>query len=233
MDVQSLEIMPVRVRLAAILRKSILSGELKNGQELSLTGLAEEFNVSRTPVREAFQILEQEGLLQLRMNRGAIVKGIDEKFIQDHFDMRILLEGEAAFRAAERGMDVSALMQEQNRAEARFLTMDPDEYGKYNQELHVAIWRAADNQKLYDCLSGLWNGPSIGRSVEPEDHRAKSIQEHGYILRCIDRRLAEEARAAMSEHIRRSKKNMLESFRQEGGLTASGQQRDLSAPAET
>lgn len=213
---QSLEIMPVRVRLAAILRKSILSGELKNGQELSLTELAEKFNVSRTPVREAFQILEQEGLLKLRMNRGAIVKGIDAKFIQDHFDMRILLEGEAAFRAAERGMDLSSLQQEQSRAEERSQTMDPEEYSKYNQGLHVAIWTAADNQKLYDYLSGLWNGPSIGRSVEPEEHRAKSIQEHGHILRCIARRQAEEARDAMRAHIQRSKNNILESFRQEG-----------------
>lgn len=212
---QSLEIMPVRVRLAAILRKSILSGELKNGQELSLTELAAQFNVSRTPVREAFQILEQEGLLQLRMNRGAIVKGIDEKFIQDHFDMRILLEGEAAYRAAQRSMDVSALHQEQNQAESRFLTMGAEEYGKYNQDIHVAIWRAADNQKLYDYLSALWNGPSIGRSVEPNDHRAKSIQEHGFILRCIEQGLAEAARDAMRQHIERSKQNILDSFQQE------------------
>lgn len=71
-----------------------------------MTDLAAKFNVSLTPVRVAFQILEQEGLLKLRMNRGAIVKGIDAKFIQDHFDMRILLEREAAFRAAQRGMDI-------------------------------------------------------------------------------------------------------------------------------
>lgn len=212
---QPLEILPVRVRLAAILRKSILSGELKNGQELSLTELAEQFNVSRTPVREAFQILEQEGLLKLRMNRGAIVKGIDAKFIQDHFDMRILLEGEAAFRAAERGMDLSLLQQEQSRAEERSRTMEAEEYSKYNQGFHMAIWTAADNQKLYDYLSGLWNGPSIGRSVEPEEHRTKSIQEHGHILRCIAQRQAEEARNAMRAHIQRSKNNILESFRQE------------------
>lgn len=212
---QSLEILPVRVRLAAILRKAILSGELKNGQELSLTELAEQFNVSRTPVREAFQTLEQEGLLQLRMNRGAIVKGIDEKFIEDHFDMRILLEGEAAFRAAERGMDVSGLLEEQTRAEIQFLTMNPDDYNKYNQDLHVAIWKAADNQKLFDYLTGLWNGPSIGRSVEPVEHRAKSIQEHGHILRCIKWKQAEDARTAMREHIQRSKNNMLESFQKE------------------
>ena len=212
---QSLEILPVRVRLAAILRKAILSGELKNGQELSLTELAEQFNVSRTPVREAFQTLEQEGLLQLRMNRGAIVKGIDEKFIEDHFDMRILLEGEAAFRAAERGMDVSGLLEEQTRAETQFLTMNPEDYNKYNQDLHVAIWKAADNQKLFDYLTGLWNGPSIGRSVEPVEQSAKSIQEHGHILRCIKWKQAEDARTAMREHIQRSKNNMLESFQKE------------------
>lgn len=212
---QSLEVMPVRVRLAAILRKSILSGELKNGQELSLTELAEQFNVSRTPVREAFQILEQEGLLQLRMNRGAIVRGIDAKFIQDHFDMRILLEGEAAFRAAERGMDLTQLRQAQSRAEEQARTIEQEEYSRYNRGLHVAIWTAADNQKLYSYLSGLWNGPSVGRAAAPQAHRAKSIEEHGVILDCIAKQRAEEARTAMRAHICRSKENILESFRQE------------------
>ena len=94
--------MPVRVQITAILRKALFSGEYKSGDELSLTETAERLGVSRTPVREAFQTLEAEGLIELRMNRGAIVKTIDEKYITDHYEMRILLESEAAKRAAER-----------------------------------------------------------------------------------------------------------------------------------
>ena len=103
---ETLEIMPVRVKVTAVLKKAILSGEYKKGEQLSLTDVANTLGVSRTPVREAFQALEAEGLIKLRMNRGAIVKGVDEKFIRDHYEMRALMEGEAAARAAARGMDV-------------------------------------------------------------------------------------------------------------------------------
>ena len=87
--------MPTRVQVTAILKKALFSGEYKSGDELSLTEIAERLGVSRTPVREAFQTLESEGLIELRMNRGAIVKPIDEKYITDHYEMRILLETDA------------------------------------------------------------------------------------------------------------------------------------------
>lgn len=57
--------------------------------------------------------------------------------------------------------------------------------------------------------------PPTTKSVEPVEHRAKSIQEHGHILRCIKWKQAEDARTAMREHIQRSKNNMLESFQKE------------------
>ena len=102
---ESLKMMPARIRIASILKKAIYSGEYKSGDELSLTGVAEQLGISRTPVREAFQTLEAEGLITLRMNKGAIVNAIDRKFVRDNFEMRILLESEAAARAAQRGMD--------------------------------------------------------------------------------------------------------------------------------
>ena len=76
---ESLKMMPARIRIASILKKAIYSGEYKSGDELSLTGVAEQLGISRTPVREAFQTLEAEGLITLRMNKGAIVNAIDRK----------------------------------------------------------------------------------------------------------------------------------------------------------
>ncbi len=101
---ESMELLPARVRITAVLKKALFSGEYKSGDELSLTDIAAKLGVSRTPVREAFQALEAEGLIELRMNKGAIVKPIDEKYITDHYEMRILLESEAAARAAKNGM---------------------------------------------------------------------------------------------------------------------------------
>ena len=107
----ALELMPVRVRITSILKKAIYTGEYHSGDELSLSDVAARLGVSRTPVREAFQALEAEGLITLRMNRGAIVNQIDRKFIADIFDMRMLLESEAAARAATNGMETAALLE--------------------------------------------------------------------------------------------------------------------------
>ena len=109
---ETLEIMPVRVKVTAILKKAILSGEYQKGEELSLTDISNKLGVSRTPVREAFQALEAEGLIKLRMNKGALVLGVDEKFIKDHYEVRALLESEAAQKAAINKMDVTALLEE-------------------------------------------------------------------------------------------------------------------------
>ena len=211
---ETIEVLPIRVRVTAILRKALLSGEYRPGEELSLTEVAAKLGVSRTPVREAFQSLASEGLLELRMNRGAIVTGIDEKFIRDHFEVRILLEAEAAARAARLQMNTGELASLQQWAVENQSTMDEQEYRSYNQQFHTAIWKAADNRKLFQLLSSLWNGPSTATQQRDQAHEALSIQEHREILRCIGEGSEEGAKAAMEGHIRRSMGNILLRFRQ-------------------
>ena len=197
---ETLEIMPVRVKVTAVLKKAILSGEYKKGEQLSLTDVANTLGVSRTPVREAFQALEAEGLIKLRMNRGAIVKGVDEKFIRDHYEMRALMEGEAAARAAARGMDVTALLAEVKEAKERESFVNKDYYEDLNQRIHTAIWKAADN---------LWNGPSIGKTTSASDHYRISTDEHIATLEAIGAKNGEGARRVMVDHITRSMDNIL------------------------
>ncbi len=209
----TLEMMPVRVRITAILKKALLAGEYKGGEELSLTEVAEKLGVSRTPVREAFQTLAAEGLIELRMNKGAIVKNIDEKFIMDHYDMRCLLESEAAARAAMNGMQVSELLGKLYHLADNLSVTERPYYGSLNQEIHTSIWKAADNQKLYAFLTSLWNGPSTGKANSEMEHYRLSTEEHIALLRSIRERKSEEAREIMRTHIMRSRDNVLESFR--------------------
>ena len=211
---ETIQVLPIRIRVTAILRKALLSGEYRPGEELSLTDVAAKLGVSRTPVREAFQSLAEEGLLELRMNRGAIVTGIDEKFIRDHFEVRILLEAEAAARAAGAHMDTEALSTLQQWAWDNRSDMSEQEYQSYNQQFHTAIWRAADNNKLFHLLSSLWNGPSSATQQRDRAHEALSIQEHQEILRWITEGSAEKAREAMEGHISRSMGNILLRFHQ-------------------
>lgn len=210
---EMIEVMPIRVRITAVLRKALLSGEFKPGQELSLTETAARLGVSRTPVREAFQSLAAEGLLELRMNRGAIVVGIDEKVIQDHFELRLLLETEAVRRAVNRRPDTAELEALQTWAEENRETMTEAEYRNYNQRFHDRLWRWADNQKLYGLLSSLWNGPSGGNVGRDPDHERLAMGEHRELLEHMRRGNAEAAAAVMTAHIVRSMNNILRSFR--------------------
>ena len=210
---ESLEMMPARVRITSILKKALMAGEYKSGQELSLTEIAEKLGVSRTPVREAFQALAAEGLIELRLNKGAIVKPIDEKFIKDHYEMRILLEGEAAARAAANGMDASSLLARVYHTEDNSQVIDRNAYMELNQDIHTSIWKAADNQKLSQFLTGLWNGPSTGQANSELEHFVQSTKEHIEILRAIKEKDAAKAREAMEQHITRSMNNILDSYR--------------------
>ena len=216
---EMIEVMPIRVRVTAILRKALLAGEFKPGEELSLTETAARLGVSRTPVREAFQSLAAEGLLELRMNRGAVVVGIDEKFIRDHFELRILLETEAITRAASRNADMAYLEELQSYAEAHREQLTEEEYRNYNQRFHEKLWRAADNQKLYDLLTSLWNGPSGGNVGRDPDHERLSILEHRMMLDHLSRGDGGAAGTVMTAHIVRSMNNILGSFRaSQGGM---------------
>ena len=205
--------MPARVQITAILRKALFSGEYKSGDVLSLTGIAEQLGISRTPVREAFQTLEAEGLIELQMNRGAIVKPIGKKFITDHYEMRALLESEAAARAAVRGLpECAALLQKLHSLLARIHDVSAEEYEDLNLAVHTAIWTAADNERLYKFLASLWNGPSVGFTASKLEHYTQSTQEHIGVLQAIEKGDVEAARKIMTQHIDRSLDNILKNF---------------------
>ena len=210
---ERLSMMPARVRIAAAIRKAIYAGEYRGGDELSLTEVAERLGISRTPVREAFQELEAEGLITLRMNRGAVVNTIDRKFIRDNFEMRRLLESEAVSRAARGGMETEALLERLYRLRDHIADVRREEYEALNQDIHTAIWNAADNHQLRKYLLEMWNGPSVsGTPEEVLEHYRNSTFEHISILQFIRDGMAEEARRAMELHITRSMTNMLRSW---------------------
>ena len=216
---ETLELLPVRIKITSILRKAIYAGEYKSGDELSLTDVAAQLGVSRTPVREAFQVLESEGLITLRMNKGAIVNTIDRKFIRDIFEIRILLESEAARKAAETGMEeekLNKLLERLFDLRDHLDTLNVSEYVALNQAIHQAIWQAADNHQLTNYLLELWNGPSVGHGENAAEHHYQaSTFEHIAVLQAIQGRKPEEARNAMAQHIRRSMENMLVHYPEE------------------
>lgn len=102
-----IKLLPARDRVAAGLREAILTRTIQPGEEMTLKDTAAKLGVSITPVREAFQILARDGLIELHPNRGAVVLGITEKRIRDHYETRAVLEREAAMAVCRRQADIS------------------------------------------------------------------------------------------------------------------------------
>ena len=109
LGLKPVKLMPARERVASALRKAIISRQIKEGETLALEATAQELGVSITPVREAFQILARDGLLELKQNKGATVLGVTEKTLRDHYQIRAVLEGYACVLCVETGADLSAL----------------------------------------------------------------------------------------------------------------------------
>ena len=196
-------------KVAAELRKAILSRQMKEGEVLSLESVATQLNVSAMPVREAFQILARDGLIQLRKNKGAVVLGITETYIKEHYQLRAILESAAALLAAEPETDISEIESVYEEAEEALKEGNLKQYTDLNSAFHHEIWSAAGNQKMKNMISELWNGLSMGSMVSEEDYAKVSIKEHERIWRANKAHVQKEAQMAMYDHIMRSRDDML------------------------
>ena len=196
-------------KVAAELRKAILSRQMKEGEVLSLESVATQLNVSAMPVREAFQIHARDGLIQLRKNKGAVVLGITETYIKEHYQLRAILESAAALLAAEPETDISEIESVYEEAEEALKEGNLKQYTHLNRALHHEIRSAAGNQKMKNMISELWNGLSMGSMVSEEDYAKVSIKEHERIWRAIKAHDQKEAQKAMYDHIMRSRDDML------------------------
>ncbi|ETA82344.1 GntR family transcriptional regulator [Youngiibacter fragilis] len=211
--IPSIQIVSIRHQVASTLREAILRGEIKSGEELSLTSLAEQMGVSRTPVREALQMLEAEKLVTLRMHRGAIVNSIDERYIRNHYEMQIFIEGAAAYLAASNGMDVTELKKLHEDFLKKGDTFTKEEYVIYNRQFHSMIWDASENQTMVEYLEGLWSEGLISRLFPTLDYKKQSLTGHGELIKFIEEGNAEEARRLMEKHATRTMNNILNNYR--------------------
>ncbi|HEC2100861.1 TPA: GntR family transcriptional regulator [Klebsiella oxytoca] len=204
-----IKLLSAKEQVAAVLRKAILSRDLVEGQEITLEGIASMVGVSSMPVREAFQILAADGLIKVRPNKGAVVLGINEQTIREHYEIRALLESETVAKASRPGTDISRIAEVHYSAEKALAENNSAEYSDMNQAFHMEIWNAAGNAKMKLLLSNMWNGLSMGHKVTEEEYASISIREHKGILQALEQHDEELARLRMREHIIRSMENML------------------------
>jgi DNA-binding GntR family transcriptional regulator len=141
------------------IREAILNGVLVGGSRIDQNQLAHDLNVSLVPVREALKKLEGEGFVRIIPRRGAFVSQTSLEDIEDLYFTRSLLEGQAAYHAAEKLTDANIadldrLMREMSEALEQG---DSSRFMQCNREFHFIIYDSVDSKYLSDLISGLWD----------------------------------------------------------------------------
>ncbi|MCM3088623.1 GntR family transcriptional regulator [Bhargavaea ginsengi] len=203
--------LPAREQVAEALRKAIFNQELQKGVEISQEQVAKELGISRMPVREAFQMLEREGLITTK-SRKTIVNGLSIKDVADIIQIRALLEGEAAARACTSGADLNPLFEIHEEVKQAVANKDNREFSSANEKFHHALWEASGSMKLKNTLQQLWEGIPRNLPVLFPVKTDQSIAEHEDLVEALKRGDAEKARLAMQTHLNKRAEGMLAYF---------------------
>ena len=186
--------------------------------------LAEEYKVSKTPVREALVLLKRDGLLEVLPRLGYRVTSINVQDVYDVFRLRWLLEGEAAFLAAERASTATLeRLQEENQKFSQELmrqNLTLEEYLRLHDSFHLRIAQLSGSKRLLRFIEELLRDGTRLRLSDPimsAKQLAKGETGHEQIYYAICKRNAEEARSLVHKHIEESKKRILLSLMRDRG----------------
>jgi DNA-binding GntR family transcriptional regulator len=187
------------------LREMIVRGDIKPGIAIRETSLSQALNISRTPVREALKILENEGLVSIRKNQGARVSDINLDEAYDLFEAAAGIERYAAELATVRhsATDYKRLESLQIALEKAFLAGDLKKYFEINQNIHLSIVRMANNAALQSLHANVFSHIRRLRYFALNaDHRwHDSVDEHRAILNAIGRGDPLETGSLLERHV--------------------------------
>lgn len=205
----------IQARLVTEIRHRIIDGKILPGVNISELALAEEFGVSRTPVREAFKQLQTEGLIEIRPRVGTFVTAPSRREVTELFEMKELLEGAAARLLAQRGRVPEVEQMEENlrEADAAVARNDRARYAELVEEFHNLLIVGADNKKLEAHYRTLMNQLAYARlvhtSLSQPGRALQSDREHHRVLELIVAKDGDSAERVMREHVRASRQALL------------------------
>ncbi len=188
------------------LEDDILKGRYRPGDCLNELKLTQEMGVSRTPIREAIRQLELEGLVAYTPNRGVVVRGLSEEDVRDIYQIRLMIEGMTARRAAETITPVQLEELKEIIELEEFYTdkKDAQQLSKLDSKFHETIYKAGGSHLIAKTMKAFHHYVKNARDVSlsfPE--RAKNTyMEHKSIYDAILERDRELAEILMEQHVR-------------------------------
>ncbi len=197
----------VAEQVAATLRREIATGQLKAGSKLRQVEVAARFGVSTTPVREAFALLQSEGLVQAETHRGVTVFSPSAQDLIEHYEIRMALETLAIEKTAEqfRAQDAAPLHALLDEMET---ITDADAYLERNQRFHLGLYRLSGRSRLITMIEELRNASNAylhlyaANDVPRDAHRLDG--EHREILSACQANDPARAASAIRHHLQQT-----------------------------
>jgi len=202
----------------ALIRQAITSGRFVPGQRLSERELAVQYGVSRTPIREAFRHLIQEGLVVYKPNSGYRIIPLSEELARHILVVRETLESIAARLAAQRDPKGTAEKMVKTIAKARraYREGQLSELIAANQSFHQALVESSGNsvlEAMYRTLQG-YIGLMMSVSLSWPRRPLETIREHGEIIRALKSGSPDAAEKAIRRHVRNAYEGVLRNVKQ-------------------
>lgn len=190
--------------VAELLRQRIFSRELAPGSWIDELKLAEEYGISRTPLREALKVLATEGLVTMKVRRGAYVTEVSERDLADVYHLLALLESDAAGVVAANATeaqlkDLQGLHQDLEQAVA-----NRERFFEINEAFHMRLLEIANNRWRDQMVADLRKVMKLNRhnSLLKSGRIEESLHEHQSIMSALTRRDAPGAMQAMQAHFK-------------------------------
>ena len=192
--------------VAERLRQRIFSGELAAGDWIDELKIADELGISRTPLREALKVLAAEGLVTMKVRRGAYVTETSAKDLADVYHLLALLEADAAAATAAHASEAQLAELQALHAELEAAAQgggaQREHFFALNERFHLRLLEIADNRWRLQVVADLRKVMKLHRhnSLLKSGRIAESLAEHRALLAAIEKRDVAAAAARMREH---------------------------------
>jgi DNA-binding GntR family transcriptional regulator len=190
--------------VAELLRQRIFKRELEPGSWIDEMKISEEFGISRTPLREALKVLAAEGLVTMKVRRGAYVTEVSETDLADVYHLLSLLESDAAGVVAQKASDEQIKELQQLHKELEAATNNREKFFTLNERFHMRLLQIAGNRWRDQMVADLRKVMKLNRqhSLLKVGRVKESMLEHRAIMEAIARRDCKTAVKRMQEHFR-------------------------------
>ena len=189
--------------VAELMREKIFNHQLAAGAWIDELKIAAEYGISRTPLREALKVLATEGLVTMKVRRGAYVTEVNEKDLTDVFHLMAVLEADAAGTVAKTATDnqlkeIEALHQQLEKS-----VRDRVKFFTLNEAFHIKLLEVANNRWAGQMVADLRKVMKLNRaqSLLKTGRIEESLAEHAVIMAALKKRDTAAAQGAMCAHI--------------------------------